>query len=163
VTDDHVRDGRPEEGDDYAAFVRGLVRDLAGTSITRLELRHGDLRVELRREPGALAGAESLPIPQSVEEPGRPDGWYAVAAPLTGIFFTKPSPDEEPYVRVGSHVEADSVVGLIETMKMFNEVTADIAGTVQELVAENGALVEVGGPILYVEPGESVTGPPGGV
>jgi acetyl-CoA carboxylase biotin carboxyl carrier protein len=76
-----------------------------------------------------------------------------VEAPLTGIFYIRPAPDEEPYVQPGSHVEPDDVVGLVETMKMYNEVTADVAGTVREIVVENGSLVEAGQPLLYVEPG----------
>jgi len=147
----------------YAALVRGLTRDLAGTSITRLELRHGDLRVVLRRKPGAVADTPVVAVSLPDGESARPDDWRAVVAPLTGMFYGRPSPDEEAYVRLGGHVEADSIVGLIETMKMFNEVTADVAGTVRELVFESGALVEAGEPILYVEPGESADGPSAGM
>jgi acetyl-CoA carboxylase biotin carboxyl carrier protein len=161
--DDHARDTRPAEveGDDYAALVRGLTRDLEGTAITRLELRQGDLRVALRRAPGAVATTVPSTV-AAVEDMGRPAGWRAVVAPLTGIFYARPSPDEELYVRVGGHVEADSIVGLIETMKMFNEVTADITGTVREAAVESGALVEAGQPLLYVELGESQAGPAAG-
>ncbi len=162
IDDRDDRDSRLNEGDDYAALVRGLVHDLAGTSITRLELRHEDLHVVLRRVPGAVAPVAVVPNLQATGEYDRPDDWRAVAAPLTGIFYARPSPEEDLYVRVGGHVEPDSIVGLIETMKMFNEVTADVAGTVREIAAESGALVEAGQPILYVEPGESLEGPPAG-
>jgi len=165
MTGDHVSagDGDPGEDGAYAALVRGLMRDLAGTSITRLELRHGDLRVVLRRKPGAVAATPVVAVAAPDDESVRPAGWRAVVAPLTGMFYGRPSPDEEAYVRLGGHVEADSIVGLIETMKMFNEVTADVAGTVRELVVESGALVEAGQPILYVEPGESMDGPSAGM
>ena len=145
---------------DYVALVRGLLKDLSGTSITRLELRSGDLHVALRREPGA---APMPATPEDVsEEESRPDYWHAVEAPLTGIYYDRPEPDEESYVQVGSHVEADSVVGLIETMKMFNPVTADVAGIVREITLENGSLVEAGHPILFIEPGDGPAGPHGG-
>ena len=137
---------------DYAGLVRGLLEDLAGTSITSLELRHGTLRVALHRVPGA-GGIVSPATEATVVEKSRPLHWHVVEAPLTGIMYTRPAPDEEPYVQPGSHVEPDDVVGLVETMKMYNEVTADVAGTVREIVVENGSLVEAGQPLLYVEPG----------
>lgn len=151
-----------ESDDDYAALVRGLLDDLAGTSITRLEFAHGDLRVSLRRAPGAVAPAviaEHATAASAQPERARPAHWHAVEAPLTGLYYARPAPDEEPFVHVGSHVDADSVVGLIEAMKMFNQVTADVTGTVREVVAGNGELIEAGQPIIYVEPGEGAAPP----
>ena len=147
---------------DYAGLVRGLLEDLAGTSITSLELRQGELRVALRRVPGA--GGVSPATEATVVEKSRPLHWHVVEAPLTGIFYIRPAPDEEPYVQPGSHVEPDDLVGLVETMKMYNEVTADVAGTVREVVVENGSLVEAGQPLLYVEPGQDNDAlPPGAI
>jgi acetyl-CoA carboxylase biotin carboxyl carrier protein len=146
---------------DYAGLVRGLLEDLAGTAITSLELRHGALRVALRRVPGA-GGLVAPATEATVVEKSRPLHWHVVEAPLTGIFYTRPAPDEEPYVQPGSHVEPDDVVGLVETMKMYNEVTADITGTVREIVVENGALVEASQPLLYVEPGQADEALPAG-
>jgi biotin carboxyl carrier protein len=147
-------DKLPEDEPDYAGLVRGLLDDLAGTAITSLELRHGALRVALRRVPGAgdlVSPATEAPV----VEKNRPLHWHVVEAPLTGIFYTRPAPDEDPYVQPGNHVEPGDVVGLVETMKMYNEVTADVTGTVREIVVENGSLVEAGQPLLYVEPGHA--------
>lgn len=151
--------GAPEEGD-VVALVRGLLKDMAGTPVTRLELRHGDLRVHLRRVPGMVAHPLVSGHLHTPAEAGRPEHWQAVEAPLTGIFYARPSPDDDYYVHVDGHVEPETVVGLIEAMKMFNEVTANIHGIVREIVAENGALIEAGQPILYVEPGDEVQRPP---
>src|SRR3954462_13844102 len=94
---------------DYAGLVRGLLEDLAGTSITSLELRHDTLRVALHRVPGA--GGIVSPAPEAaVVEKSRPLHWHVVAAPLTGILSPRPAPDEEPYVQPGSHVEPDDIV-----------------------------------------------------
>jgi biotin carboxyl carrier protein len=150
----------PEGSDDYAGMVRDLLHDLSGTSITRLELRHGDLRVSLRRTPGYVAPAVAPHAGGVGAEAARPEHWHALEAPLTGIFYARPSPDENFYVQVGSPVELDQVVGLIEAMKLFNEITSDVAGTVREIVAENGALVEAGQVLLYVEPGHDASGAP---
>lgn len=148
----------PEEGD-VVALVRGLLKDMAGTPVTRLELRHGDLRVQLRRVPGMVAHPSMSSHSHMPAQATRPDHWQAVEAPLTGIFYARPSPDDAYYVSLESHVEPDTVVGLIEAMKMFNEVTANMHGIVREIVAENGALIEAGQPLLYVEPGNAVQRP----
>ena len=150
-----MADRREAEPGDYAALVRALLDDLAGTSITRLELRLGDLRVGLRRMATGADGVQALvPAAHAGASEGQehPEHWVRVDAPLTGIFYARPSPDEEPYVHVDSHVEPDQVIGLIETMKMFNEVLADVGGTVRELAAPDGALIEAGQPVIYVEP-----------
>ncbi len=145
---------------DLVAAVRGVLEGLAGTSITRLELQYGDLRLSLRRLPGTVAA----PLParageQSSGEAPPPEHWHAVQAPLTGLFYTQPAPDKEPYVHVGSHVEPEQVLGLIETMKMFNEVTADISGTICAMVVGNGALVHAGEVLMYIEPGDQQQAP----
>jgi biotin carboxyl carrier protein len=71
---------------------------------------------------------------------------------MLGIFYRAPSPAEPAYVEVGSRVEPDTVVGLIEVMKLMNSVAAGVTGTVAEVCAENGAMVEYGQPLVRVVP-----------
>jgi acetyl-CoA carboxylase biotin carboxyl carrier protein len=143
------------EQPDLVEVVRGVLDDLAGTSITRLELQHGDLHLSLRRAPGTVTVPQPGHLLEQVPgDPPPPEHWHAVEAPLTGLFYTQPAPDKESYVHVGSHVEPDQVLGLIETMKMFNEVTSDISGTISALVVGNGALVHAGEVLMYIEPGD---------
>ena len=73
-------------------------------------------------------------------------------APLTGLFYRSPSPGAEPYVRVGGQVMVGQVIGLIEAMKLFNEIKSDRAGRVARIYAENGALVKAKQPLIEVEP-----------
>jgi acetyl-CoA carboxylase biotin carboxyl carrier protein len=75
-----------------------------------------------------------------------------VRAPLTGIFYGAPSPGSAPYVRVGGEVAVGQVIGLIEAMKLFNEIKSDVAGRVVRVLAENGQLVKAKQPLLEVEP-----------
>jgi acetyl-CoA carboxylase biotin carboxyl carrier protein len=75
-----------------------------------------------------------------------------VLAPLTGIFYASPSPGSPPFVGVGREVVVGQVIGLIEAMKLFNEIKADRAGLVVRLLAENGALVRARQPLVEVEP-----------
>ena len=75
-----------------------------------------------------------------------------VTAPLTGVWYIAPSPGARPYVTVGGEVAIGQVVGLIEAMKLFNEIKSDVAGTVARLLAETGTLVKRQQPLLEVDP-----------
>jgi acetyl-CoA carboxylase biotin carboxyl carrier protein len=76
----------------------------------------------------------------------------SVRAPLTGIYYASPSPGSPPYVQVGGEVAVGQIVGLIEAMKLFNEIKSDIAGRVVRIVAESGQLVKAKQPLIEVEP-----------
>lgn len=73
-----------------------------------------------------------------------------VTSPMTGIYYSSASPGSPPFVRVGEAVTAGQVVALIEAMKVFNEVTAPLSGTVSKIAAENGQLVQPGDAIVYI-------------
>jgi acetyl-CoA carboxylase biotin carboxyl carrier protein len=79
-------------------------------------------------------------------------GLHAVVAPLTGVFYLAPSPGAVPYVKVGGTVSAGQVIGLIEAMKLYNEIKSDVHGTVRRIAAETGALVKAKQPLIEVEP-----------
>ncbi len=84
--------------------------------------------------------------------PVAADGLLTIAAPILGTFYRAQAPGAPPYVEVGSHVDADTVVGLIEVMKMMNPVPAGLVGTIVEVCADNAAAVEYGAPLFHVEP-----------
>ncbi len=71
---------------------------------------------------------------------------------MTGIFYTSPSPGAASYVREGGQVSAGQVIGLIEAMKLFNEIKSDVTGTVRRIAAESGALVKQKQPLIEVDP-----------
>ena len=73
-------------------------------------------------------------------------------APLTGIFYASPAPGSANFVGVGSEIAVGTVIGLIEAMKLFNEIKSDLAGCVVRVVADNGALVKAKQPLIEVEP-----------
>ena len=102
-----------------------------------------------RPPPAAAAPAGGSPAASSAPEaPARP----SVKAPLTGIWYTSPSPGAPPYVEVGREVAVGQVIGLIEAMKLFNEIKSDLAGRVVKICAESGKLVKTKGPLIEVEP-----------
>lgn len=96
--------------------------------------------------PAAPAGERAAAL---VEQP-RPTN--AVLAPLTGLYYGAPSPGAEPYVRVGGDIHVGQVIGLIEAMKLFNEIKSDLAGRVTRIWVESGALVKAKQPLIEVEP-----------
>ena len=71
---------------------------------------------------------------------------------MVGTFYAAPSPESAPFVKVGQKISAGTVVGIIEAMKVMNEIAAEFGGTVVEIVAENGKPVQYGAPIIRVEP-----------
>ena len=81
------------------------------------------------------------------------DGLVSIESPMLGTFYRAEAPGEKPFVEVGSRVEPDSIVCIIEVMKMMNSVPAGVAGTVVEICSENAQLVEYGAPLFRVRPG----------
>ena len=82
----------------------------------------------------------------------RPSARPSVKAPLTGIFYASPAPGSAPYVQVGGEVAVGQVIGLIEAMKLFNEIKSDLAGRVVKVIPESGTLVKAKQPLVEVEP-----------
>jgi acetyl-CoA carboxylase biotin carboxyl carrier protein len=131
---------------------------LERSELTELEVEAGGTGLILRK-PGAIALPATSPpaAPAAIEAPAGPGAEAdstrpAVRAPLTGIFYASPSPGSPAYVHVGGEVAVGQIVGLIEAMKLFNEIKSDIAGRVVRLVAESGQLVKAKQALIEVEP-----------
>jgi acetyl-CoA carboxylase biotin carboxyl carrier protein len=133
--------------------------------LDELEVEVGDLRVRLARPPAVSAVP---PVVETVEPPPSPPsapagdgltpfgepapGMRFVSAPLTGVWYTAPSPGARPYVAEGDEINSGQVVGLIEAMKLFNEIKSDVAGTVTRMLVEGGTLVKRKQPLLEIDP-----------
>ena len=127
--------------------------------LLRLIDESGDLR-ELRVETGGIslyvlrgdvpAAGEQAPAAEPPQP--SPDGVVTVSAPMLGTFYRAEVPGATPFVDVGARVEPDTVVCLIEVMKMMNSIPAGVSGTVVEACHENAALVEYGAPLFRVRP-----------
>ncbi len=135
------------------------------SGLDELELSVGGLEVRLAR-PGsvAVAGTPAVAAPPPVPGPtpgsapagpsyAAPDaGRRHVTAPLTGVWYNAPSPGARPYVSEGAEVTAGQVIGLIEAMKLFNEIKADASGTITRILAESGTLVKRTQPLIEIDP-----------
>ena len=144
---------------DLLALIDRLAGLLERSDLTELEVESGGTGLVLRK-PVAVAAAVAAVAAPVVEvaahaagaAPELPPARPAVSAPLTGIFYASPAPGSAPYVQVGGEVAVGQVIGLIEAMKLFNEIKSDLAGRVVKVVAESGALVKAKQPLIEVEP-----------
>ena len=143
--------------------IEDLMRVLEGSTVGELELVEAGTEIIIRRRPDMVMMPQPNPqmgiAPDRVEHlssaPGRltrEDRGLPIIAPLTGVYYAAPSPAEPPFVSVGDVVRAGQVVALIEAMKVFNEVQAEVTGRVTLIVASNGDVVQKGDVLLRVEP-----------
>ncbi len=77
---------------------------------------------------------------------------HKITSPMVGSFYASPSPEEGPYVKIGSKVGNDSIVCIVEAMKLFNEIEAEVSGEIVEILVQDGQLVEYGQPLFLVKP-----------
>lgn len=131
-------------------------------SLESATLKGEDFKVSFSREaepvmvaaPVAGAQPSQAPAPKPAREKkaksSAPSG-TPISSPMTGIFYASPSPGSPAFVKQGQSVNAGDVIGLIEAMKVFNEITSTVTGSVAKICVENGQLVQPGEPLLYVE------------
>ena len=130
--------------------VREILRIIDESDLAELRIETEGLSLHVVRG----AGAAAPPPETAAEKPAPPaagDG-VAIVAPMLGTFYRAPMPGEPPFVEVGARIEPDTIVCIIEVMKMMNSVAAGVAGTIAEIHAENAQLVEYGQPLFRVEP-----------
>ncbi|HET7082368.1 MAG TPA: biotin/lipoyl-containing protein [Candidatus Limnocylindria bacterium] len=138
-----------------------LAPGFEASGLDELEVEAGELVVRLvrpREAPApAPAPAVAAPAPAAGASPLTPYGEPApgmrfVTAPLTGVWYASPSPGARPYVQEGDEIGAGAVVGLIEAMKLFNEIKSDAAGKVVRVLVERGTLVKRQQPLVEIDP-----------
>ncbi|NPD30844.1 acetyl-CoA carboxylase biotin carboxyl carrier protein [Eggerthellaceae bacterium zg-1084] len=156
--------------DDYVDInqIRELVRIAEESGVGEIVVEEEGVRVAVRMPGAAPAQAvaatssapaaaaapasESATASASPAEAARPASWRAVTAPMVGTFYEAPAPGEPPFVKVGDEVSAGQTLCIVEAMKLMNEIAADEMGTVREVCLEDGAAVEFGTVLFYVEP-----------
>lgn len=147
--------------------LRVLMELMEKHDVTELSLRHGEQVWRLRRGPQevpVMPGASypaappppgPAPAPQpAAEEPAEESSERLVdiTSPTVGTFYAAPSPDDPPFVKVGSRVDPDTTVCVVEAMKVFNQIPAEVSGTIVEVLVNNGDPVEYGQPLFRVRP-----------
>jgi acetyl-CoA carboxylase biotin carboxyl carrier protein len=138
--------------------IREILRLIDESAVDELRIETPEFKLHVRRggSPADEEIAEPAPAPAPAvaahTEPNGADGAVTIDAPMLGTFYAAQEPGAEPFVQVGARVEPDTVVCLIEVMKMMNSIQAGLSGTVVEVCAENAGLVEYGAPLFRVEP-----------
>ena len=148
--------------------MESLARLMNDWGLTGIEVWEGEHRVRLERggpavapamapapahpAPAALHQPAGEPAPQAAQPQAQPAAaGKAVTSPMVGVFYAAPAPDQPPFVSVGDRVKKGQVLCIIEAMKLMNEITAEQDGTLREICAQNGELVEYGQPLFIVE------------
>jgi acetyl-CoA carboxylase biotin carboxyl carrier protein len=147
--------------------IKKLIDLLEESNLSELEIKEGEEVVRLSRVPKGMmqmAPAQAAPV-QQVAPPAAapvavaadaapaaaalPEG-HVVKAPMVGTFYASATPGAPAFVKVGQQVKAGETLGIIEAMKMFNQIEADVAGTVQAILVENGQPVEFDEPMFVI-------------
>ncbi|KGX90483.1 acetyl-CoA carboxylase biotin carboxyl carrier protein [Pontibacillus marinus] len=101
--------------------------------------------------PAQELAKEETPKEEPKAEGGAKDYDHEIVSPMVGTFYEASSPDADPFVKVGDKVTSDSVVCIVEAMKLFNEIEAEVSGEIVEILVDNGELVEYGQPLFRVK------------
>ena len=150
--------------------IKELIEIMKDNDLVEIEIKHGDDKIFLKRSGGQqpivtavpMAGPQSggVPLKQSAgtEALSQPSALQQqeelvdIKSPIVGTFYATPSPDSAPYVELGSQVNPQTVVCIIEAMKVMNEVKAEAGGTIAEVLVTNGQAVEYGQVLFRVRP-----------
>ena len=140
-------------------LIRELAKLLDETGLTEIEVEREGMRVRVARQAtthviapgGGFAGSAPLPIavPTEAVDPAKHPG--VVASPMVGTAYRAPAPGAKPFVDVGSPVKAGDTLLVVEAMKTMNQIPAPRAGTVMQILFEDGQAVEFGEPLMIIE------------
>lgn len=167
----------PESGSDVFGLsaVRELLTLINNSDITEILIERGDTRLHVKRgqpapapqpvtlapmlQAAPVAAVPSVPVQPMFQPAPAPDSppaqlpaGHTVVAPMVGTFYGAPSPKDPPFVQEGDEVHAGDSIGIIEAMKMMNEIETEVAGRVARILVKNGQPVEYGQPLMVIEP-----------
>lgn len=150
--------------------LRELVEMMETHGLTEVSLSRGDEKWRLRRghevltaqpmaypqfaPPSVPVTAAAAPSAEAKPAAGPAEsGLLVIKSPTVGTFYSSPSPDDPPFVSIGSKVLTDTIVCIVEAMKVFNQIPAEVSGTIVEVLVNSGDSVEFGQPLFRVRPG----------
>ena len=154
--------------------IQNLIKFVARSGANEVKLEMEDIKITIKTGEGktettilqqaaplsmaapvaqAPAAASAPATPAATEAPAAEDSKYiTITSPMIGTFYRKPSPDKPLFVEVGDTVQADSVVCVIEAMKLFNEIESEVSGKIVKILVEDSTPVEFGQPLFLVDP-----------
>jgi acetyl-CoA carboxylase biotin carboxyl carrier protein len=143
--------------------IRRLVELMKEHDLGEIDIQQGDVRIQLRRSQSAapvtvaMQPAFAQPVAVAAAEPGQPPapkpevGSAVIKSPMVGTFYAASDPESPPFVKVGDHIGPETTVCIVEAMKVFNQIPAEMSGRIVAVLVENGASVEYGQPLFKVD------------
>ncbi|MDD3587054.1 MAG: acetyl-CoA carboxylase biotin carboxyl carrier protein [Thermoguttaceae bacterium] len=144
--------------------IKQLIELMKENEVTEIDIRQGESRIQLRREkaievatpvaaPASIVPA-AVPAPVAVEAPAAPKDeafMKTINSPMVGTFYASSNPDSPAFVKIGDAVDAEKTVCIIEAMKVFNEIQAEMSGKVVAILVQNGESVDFGKPLFKID------------
>ena len=145
-----------------------LIDKVSESNVTRFSVEEGSLKIDIEKKekeiihsvtglsgvemPAQIPAVQVSPVSNAAEplDFNDDDNAQYITAPIVGMFYTAPSPDSKPYVQVGDTVKKGQIVGIVEAMKLMNEIESEVSGTVVEVLVANGSAVEYGQKLFKV-------------
>lgn len=141
--------------------VKELIELMKENDLCEIELVDGENKIMLKRPQAQMQAVAQIPVPQAMAPAAAPAEVLAapvesnlidIKSPMVGTFYGAPSPDSDPFVKVGDTVGPETIVCIIEAMKVMNEISAEASGTIVEIVCQTGQAVEFGEILFKVRP-----------
>lgn len=126
-----------------------LMKAVSDNGLTKFELEHGDIKIFMKCEKGTVTVDETTVVNSMPEKKKEAIG-NVISCPLVGTFYTSPSPEAECFVKVGDRVKKGQILGIVEAMKLMNEIESEYEGTVAEILVKNEETVEYGQPLFVI-------------
>src|SRR5665648_1139952 len=137
--------------------IKDLIATVEQSTISEITIEEGDTRITVRKggEAAPAETGEAVEAPAGISLIEEENNYHVVKSPMVGTFYRAGSPTSDPFVQEGDEVTVGQTLCILEAMKLMNEVTCEIAGTVRQVLVENGKPVEYGQSLLYIEPVEA--------
>lgn len=133
-------------------ILKKLIQLVKAEDISGLAVEEKGVKYEVRREKGGSIAPAPAPVHEPKgKEKAEEEGLAAITSPMVGTFYRAPSPEAAPFVETGDDVEPGKVVCIIEAMKLFNEIEAEVRGKIVKVLAENGKPVEYGQKLFLIK------------
>ena len=154
--------------------IQELIKFVAKSGATEVDLEIGDVKICIKSPPKGKINIENIasnivqppvvqpPVSESkipdlvntetVEQSKSSDQYITVKSPIIGTFYRRPSPDKDPFVNVGDKIDVGSIVGIVEAMKLFNEIESEISGKIVEVLVDDATPIEFDQPLFLVDP-----------
>jgi len=145
--------------EDIADFIQDAARQMREYGLTTLDVEHEGSRVRIKIETPRTVVVDStqelVSVQTTTPAPAKQDdGQLVVTSPMIGTFYASPSPGEPQFVQEGDEIEAGQVIGIIEAMKIMNEITSEHGGIISKILVTNAQAVEYGQPLIHITPND---------